>query len=181
MTVAAPRVVLRDECAACLLLHTTLGLTGASTCTSCLAGTYSSATGASSSATCASCESGTYSSAGASRVCLLRFPLFPAHHKLQSDIPYVRLHTCMLVCCLVPMSPSPRCCGRCVGGCVTTGTAPAARTMLIETMVANTLAHPLTHANTLTKCHATLVTCVRVCRACERDCVSGERQKESAV
>ena len=39
---------------------------GASTCASCVAGTYSSATGASSSATCTSCEAGTYSSAGAS-------------------------------------------------------------------------------------------------------------------
>ena len=35
----------------------------------------------------------------------------------------------------------------------------------------NARAHPLTHANTLTECHVTWVTCVRVCGACERDCV----------
>ena len=170
MTAAAPRVALRDDCAACLLLHTTLGLAGASTCTSCLAGTYSSATGTSSSATCASCEAGTYSSAGASRVCLLRCPLFPARHKLQTDIPYVRLHACMLVCCLVPMGPSPRCCGRCVGGCATTATAPAARTMLIEAMVATTHTRsPLDarkHAHRVS-CYMrdvrARVSCVRVC------------------
>ena len=141
-TAAAPRVALRDDCAACLLLHTTLGLAGASTCTSCLAGTYSSATGASSSATCASCEVDTYSSAGASRVCLIPCPLFPARHNLQTYIPCARLHACMLVCYRVPMGPSPRCCGRCVGGCATTATAPAARTMLIEAMAAIT--HTLT-------------------------------------
>ena len=121
-TAAAPRVALRDECAACLLLHTTLGLAGASTCTSCLAGTYSSA--------------------GASRVCLISCPLFPARHNLQTYIPCARLHACMLVCYRVTMGPSPRCCGRSVGGCATTATAPAARTMLIEAMAAIT--HTLT-------------------------------------
>ena len=65
---------------------------------------------------------------------------------------------------LSPMGPSPRCCGRSVGGCATTPTAPAARTMLIEAMVAIT--HTRT-ANTLTECHATCVTCECVCRACE--------------
>ena len=117
-TAAAPRVALRDECAACLVLLTTR-VAGASTCTS-------------------SCTAGTYSSGGASRVCLLRCPLFPARHNLQTDIPCARLHACMLVCYRVPMGPSPRCCGRSVGGCATTATAPAARTMLIEAMVATT-------------------------------------------
>ena len=47
----------------CLCAGKYSSLAGASTCTSCPAGTYSSAAGATSSATCASCPAGTYSSA----------------------------------------------------------------------------------------------------------------------
>ena len=70
-------------------------LAGASSCSgsACAAGKYGQEAAASSSAaTCTSCVAGTYSSAGASRVCLLRCPLFPAHHNVQTDIPY---STCM--------------------------------------------------------------------------------------
>ena len=63
-------------------------------------------------------------------------------HAITCRQTFHTLHACMMVCYRVPMGPSPRCCGRCVGGCATTATAPAARTMLIEAMVATT--HTLT-------------------------------------
>ena len=63
-------------------------------------------------------------------------------HAITCRQTFHTLHACMLVCYRVPMGPSQRCCGRCVGGCATTATAPAARTMLIEAMVATT--HTLT-------------------------------------
>ena len=71
-------------------------LAGASSCSGsvCAAGKYGQRGATSSSAaTCTFCEAGTCSSAGASRVCLLRCPLFPARHYLQTYIPYAS--TCM--------------------------------------------------------------------------------------
>jgi hypothetical protein len=86
------------------------------TCTSCEAGKYSSATGASSSTTCTACEAGKYSSeSGASGVCLLRCLLLSALHSLQTY--NTQVCACMHAgCAHVPMDCSPRSCGRCVGG-----------------------------------------------------------------
>ena len=137
-TAAAPRVALRDECAACLLLLTTrvvvLRWQGhprappparrAHTRVQVRRG-------------CACCAA----------------PFSP--HAITCRQTFHTLHACMLVCYRVPMGPSPRCCGRCVGGCATTATAPAARTMLIEAMVA------ITHTRSPldTRKHAHRVSC----------------------
>ena len=111
---------------------------------------------------------------------------------------------CMLVCYRVPMGPSPRSCGRSVGGCATTATAPAARTMLIEAMVATTHTRSLSLSLCMNICilfemciayallsHSQISggctgEYVCVCVERERERVSArarasERQKESAV
>ena len=145
------------------------GATAASSCygSACAAGKYGQEAAASSSAaTCTLCLAGNYSSAGASRVCLLRCPLFPARHNVQTDIPYSTcMHAGVLSRANGPLTAVLRpVCRRLCNHCYCTrSTHDADR----GDGGHNTHAHPLTHANTLTECHVTWVTCVRVCRACE--------------